>query len=164
MKNFKVIAAAIPSPAVLFVSQWLGLFARTSLTNPTWQNDAENTALGIGAFVALMISILLKDWSNDDLRRYALRFFWATLAAFALCAAISFFSGFGFATLVPDPLLQGIWGFVFVASMVLMIVTVSLGAMSLRDDRPVLFWVLVALCALALLGLGGYLIWTWWRS
>jgi hypothetical protein len=161
MKNFKVIAAAVPSPAVLFVSQWLGLFANTPLTNPTWHNVAENTALAIGAFVSLMMSILLKDWSNDDLRRYAWYFFWATLAAFALCGMISGLSALGFATQIPEALFQGVWAFVFVASMVLTIVTISLGAMSLKDDRPVLFWVLVILCVLAVLGIVGYVVWKW---
>jgi hypothetical protein len=85
MRAFKAIAAIVPGPAVLFVTQWLNLFAATNLTSPEWQTSAEQLSIAGGSFVAVTLSILLRDAQKARLKLWAWIGFVLTLACLGAC-------------------------------------------------------------------------------
>jgi hypothetical protein len=163
MKAFKAISAIVPGPAVLFVTQWLNLFSVTNLTSPEWQTSAERLSLAVGSFVAVILSILLRDAQKPRLKVWAWIGFVLTLVCVGACWGIWFYLG------PPGPGQRGpaepgrwrdVWEGVFVLAMVLLVATISLAALSL-EERSKWFWILVIVSVAALIGIAVYVF--WWR-
>jgi hypothetical protein len=163
MRAFKAIAAIVPGPAVLFVTQWLNLFAATNLTSPEWQTSAEQLSIAGGSFVAVTLSILLRDAQKARLKLWAWIGFVLTLACLGACWGIWFHLG------PPGPgqrapfepgSWRDVWEGIFVLAMILLVATISVAALSL-EERSKWFWILVILPVLALIGIAIYVV--WWR-
>jgi hypothetical protein len=163
MKALKAVAAVTPAPALVIVGKWLALFSATRLAHPEWQESADAIALGVGAFVAVFLCIGLADARKEMVRRWAWVGFVLTLLALAGCWGIWFYLGPPRAgERAPDPVFwRDLWQTLYIAAMVLLIATISLGALSLEQDKPGWFWTIAAVATIVLLvALVGYF---WWR-
>jgi hypothetical protein len=93
MRVFKILGGVLPGPVLIFIGKWLDLFTYTNLTSPVWRYDAQNIALGIGAFVAVVLSIGLNQTRKDTLRVLTWIGFGITLVLLAACWGIWFHLG-----------------------------------------------------------------------
>ncbi len=151
----KVIAAAVPGPAVLFVGEWLDLFTNAGLASPEWQVGAHSAALAIGAFVALVLSILLKSAGGRTLHALAWGLFILTVVALGACLAIRFHlrppTPGGLAVTDPD-FWRELWRLIYIVAMVLLVATVAVASLTLEKKSAVLFWILAALSLTIVMG------------
>src|SRR5262249_7980090 len=143
-KAWKTIAAAVPGPIVLWAGQWFELFSRTHLIYPEWQRDAEDTALALGVFSAISICSTLNGFSRSRLRRLAGYGFLLTVTFLAACWAIWFHLGKGMPS--ADAMFwQDIWKGLYILAMMLLVATISVAALSAREETNKAFWIIVAL-------------------
>jgi hypothetical protein len=133
----------------------------TNLTSPEWQTSAERLSLASGSFVAVVLSILLRDAQKSQLKVWAWIGFFLTLACLGACWTIWFYLG------PPGPGQRGpsepgwwrdIWEGVFVLGMILLVSTISVAALSL-EERSKWFWILVIVPLLALIAIAIYVFW-----
>jgi hypothetical protein len=142
-KTWKNIASVLPGPIVLWAGQWFDLFSRTHLAYPQWVSDAENTALAIGVFTAVLICSTLKNLSNTRLRRLAGCGFVLTIALFVACWAIWFYLGKAMPS--ADAMFwQDVWKGLYIAAMVFLVATISGGVLSAREETNNVFWIIIA--------------------
>jgi hypothetical protein len=154
MKAFKKVAAFVPGPALLFVTQWIGLFSRTPIVHPEWRVEAENFSLGIGVFVAIVLSVILRDWSKEALIKLSGMLFALTLILLASCWGIWLYLGPpNPGEVAPNPVWwQGAWETLYVLATVALVATISSAALSIKEGWPIWFWILVIVCALLVIG------------
>jgi hypothetical protein len=146
-KAWKTIASIVPGPAVVWVGKWLDLFSRTHLTYPEWQDDAQNTAAAVGTFVAIIICLTLNGVRRTLLKWMTLLGSIATLSLLAACWTLWF--QLGKAMPAAEVMLrQDIWKGLYITAMVMMVATISVGALSLREESSKIFWVVVGVAAL----------------
>jgi hypothetical protein len=158
----KAIAAAVPGPAVVFVGKWLELFSVTHIANPEWEDGATRIAVGVGAFIAVILSLVLNgvNVNRDRLVVITLVGFGLTLVFLAGCWGIWYYLG------PPNPgeldsyrpVWQDRWQTAYVFGMIFLITSISTGVLSQRDERPLLFWFVVVFCGLAAIGVIGVII------
>jgi hypothetical protein len=162
MKALKTVAAVVPGLALVFVGKWLALFSTTRLTHPEWQQLADEIALGAGAFVAMFLCIGMAGAPKRRLRLWSWIGFALTLLFLAGCWAVRLYLGPSRpGEIAPDPIFwQSVWQTLYILAMILLIATVTLGALTLKRDKPAWFWVIVVVGALFLvLGIVGFI---WW--
>jgi hypothetical protein len=163
MRAFKAIAAVAPGPAVLFISKWLDAFSRTPLVNPEWRIAADQIALAVGAFVAIFICLVLKDSPTGVLKVLAWVGFTLTISLLVACWLIWIHLGppeFG-ERQADSPWWQDLWETLYVGAMILLVGTISVVALSLKDEKPKWFWALVLVPVVALIFVAAYAF--WWR-
>jgi hypothetical protein len=136
-KLWKTIGTVVPGPAVLLAGKWINLFSATHLTYPDWQEGADLIALAIAAVVAVVLSIALKDASKALI--------WIglvlVLAGLATCWSIWFHLGTPMQA-VDASWFQNVWQGVYIVTMVVLVATITVSALSLRKDKPKAFWML----------------------
>jgi phosphate/sulfate permease len=156
----KKIAAIVPGPAVVFIGKWFELFSSTSLTYPQWQHDAENIALGIGAFIAIVLCLVLKSAPKELLLGLTLTGLVLTLIFLVACLWIYHRLG------TPEPSIsdvrwwQDIWKYAFIAAMVFLVATLTVGGLYEGEAHPWIFWIIFAVIVALLVGVA---VW-WWRG
>jgi hypothetical protein len=160
-KLWKTIGTVVPGPAVLLAGKWIDLFSATHLTYPNWQEDADLIALAVSAVVAVILSIALKDSSKALLKTLIWIGLVLVLAGLATCWAIWFHLGTPMQP-VDASWFQNVWQGVYIVTMVVLVATITVSALSLREDKPKAFWTL-ALGAIVLLAIVGALWFVWWR-
>lgn len=143
----KKIAAIVPGPAVVFIGKWFELFSSTPLGYPQWQHDAENIALLISAFIRAFVrtySGRIRDDLNPPDRCLWIRHRLGT----------------------PEPSIsdvtwwQDIWEYVYIAAMVSLVATITVGGLYEGEAHPVVFWTILAIIVAILIGIAVF----WWRS
>ncbi|UQS16600.1 hypothetical protein [Pseudomonas sp. HS6] len=160
---WKTIAAVIPAPAVLWVAKWLGLFSTTFITLPGWQQDTNDLALAMGTFIAVAIALVYNEASPLALRKKAKWLLFLSIFLIYTCLFIHLYLGKG---MEPDEVIkwQDIWRITYISAMTAIIATITLGALSIRDDGSksiwkkiltALVWTIVFIAVLAAV----YLIW-----
>jgi hypothetical protein len=162
MRNFKAIAAIIPGPALLFVGKWLDLFSRTHLTSPEWEDNAQQLALAVGAFVAVVLSIGLRNAGEVFLKALTWVGFWLTLAGLSACWGIWFYLGPpspGQHAPANPPMWRDVWYALFVTAMVLLVATITVAGLSVEKKNSRWFWILVAVAVLVLIAIAAYVFW-----
>jgi hypothetical protein len=158
MKDLKTVFSILPGPAVLFVTKWLNLFLYTPLVYPNWQKNAENISLAIGSFAAIALCLVYRNAPSKKLVQIGKYLLLATAVGIAICLGLWFILGRAFSNPIAQPL-QDSWFICFVATMTLMVATISIGSLSIRDKRPSRFWPVVVVAALILVaGAFGYLL------
>jgi hypothetical protein len=159
MKALKTIVSVIPGPALVFVGQWMKMLSSTSLANPVWQNAADKIALGLGAILTVFIAIGWADAGKEDLKYYFRVGCGVVIAGLAICW------GTWLALGPPTPgtksldstWWQGFWETVYVVTQATLVGTISVGALSIKEEKPWLFWVKL-IVAVSLVLLVAYLI------
>jgi hypothetical protein len=161
VKALKTVAAVVPGPAVVFVGRWLTLFSATRLVYPEWQQSADAISLGVGAFVAVFLSISMARVRKTLLRRWCWAGFALTLLLLAGCWAVRLHLGpTRPGETAPDPVFwQDVWQTLYILAMILLIATITLGALTLKEDRPGWFWVIVIGALIAILAVAAFI---WW--
>lgn len=160
MKVWKTIATVIPGPAVLFIGKWLDLFSETHLTYPNWQLGAERIAIGASAVVAILLSILLSGVSKEALKGWTWAGFALTILGLAGCWGIWFHLGPSMPA-ADAVWWQDVWQGLYIVTMVLLVATVTLAAMTLQEDKPKTFWWIFVAIIVALLATAAIVF--WWR-
>jgi hypothetical protein len=145
MSALKKITAFVPGPALVYVGQWIDLLSSTVLANPVWQVAADKLALAAGAILTIFISIGWADTSKEILLR---RFYIGcciVVAGFLTCWAIwVHLRPPSPGEISPDSTWwQGVWETAYVFTQSILVCTISVGALSIRDDRSWLFWLKV---------------------
>jgi hypothetical protein len=161
MKALKKVAAFVPGPALLFVTQWIGLFSRTPIVHPEWRVEAENFSLGLGVLLVIVLSFILRDWSKKALIKLCVRLFILTLILLAGCWGIWLYLGPPSpGEVAPNPVWwQGTWETLYVLAMAALVATISSGALSIKEGWPISFWILVIVCVLLVMVIGVYMFW-----
>lgn len=162
MKALKNVSAVVPGLALVFVGKWLELFSTTRLTHPEWQPWADEIALGAGAFVAVFLCIGMGGVPKRKLRFWSWICFTLTLLFLAGCWFVRMNLGPPRpGEIAPDPIFwQGVWQTLYILAMILLIATLTLAALTLKQDKPVWFWVAVCLgAAILVVGIVGFI---WW--
>jgi hypothetical protein len=140
------IVKALPGPVVVYAQSWTSLFASSHLANPEWRIPAENTGVVLGAFVAVVLSLVFGTRPLPSLKIYAIGLFVVTLILFAFCLVIYFLLG------PPAPgertldatWWNEIWKVVYSAAILSLISTISVAVLSQDEGkRPWLIPVLV---------------------
>ncbi len=160
-KLWKTIGTVVPGPAVLLAGKWIDLFSATHLTYPDWQEGADLIALAVAGVVAVVLSIALKDTSKALLKALIWIGLILVLAGLATCWAIWFHLGTPMQP-VDASWFQNVWQGVYIVTMVVLVATITVSALSLREDKPKAFWTL-ALGAIVLLAVAGAIWLVWWR-
>jgi hypothetical protein len=117
----------------------------------------------VGAFVAIVLSITLKEAPKGTLKILAWIGFALTIGCLAACWLVWLHLG------PPEPgkqapespWWQDVWETLYISAMILLVATISVTALSLKEDKPTWFWVLVAVPVLALIVVAVYVF--WWR-
>lgn len=158
MKVWKTIATVVPGPAALFIGKWLDLFSQTHLTYPNWQVGAERIAIGTGAVVAILLSILLSGASKGLLKGLTWAGFALTVLGLAGCWAIWFHLG---PSMPPANAVwwQDVWQGLYIVTMVLLVATITIGAMTLHEDKPKTFWWILIAIVVVLLVVAAVVFW-----
>jgi TRAP-type C4-dicarboxylate transport system permease large subunit len=156
----KKVAAIVPGPAVVFIGKWFELFSSTPLGYPQWQHDAENIALLIGAFIAIVLCLILKSSPKRLLFAFALAGLVLTLVAVAVCLWIRHHLGTPTTSISDVRWWQDIWEYFYIAAMVLLVATITLAGLYEGEAHPWVFWAVFAIIAAILVGIG---VW-WWHS
>ncbi len=164
MKALKTIVAIIPGPALVYVGQWINLLSSTVLAHPVWQVAADRFALGFGTILTLFVSIGWADAPKEVLKR---RFYVGcgiVIVGVIICWVIWLNLGPPPpGAVAPNPTWwQGVWETVYVFTQSILVATISIGALSIREDKPWLFW-FKAIIAVLLAVLVIYLIFFWHR-
>jgi hypothetical protein len=155
----KKIAAIVPGPAVVFIGKWFELFSSTPLGYPQWQHDAENIALLISAFIAIVLCLILRSAPRGLLLGLTLAGLVLTLIFLVACLWIRHRLG------IPEPSIsdvrwwQDIWEYVYIAAMVFLVATITVGGLYEGEARPWVFWIIFASIVAILVGIV-----VWWRS
>jgi cytochrome bd-type quinol oxidase subunit 2 len=149
---FKSLSAVTPGLATLFVARYLNLFVITRIAYPNWQDDAEKISLATGVFVASAICLIYRDRSKKDLRKLAKQLLWSTILGLAVCLVCWFILGRAFANSLAQPI-QDFWFISFVTTMTLMVATIAVGALSIKEQDRSKFW-LIVIAALVLIIIG----------
>ena len=150
MKPLKSIIAIVPGPALVFVGQWINLLSSTVIADPGWQVAADQIALGLGAILTIFISIGWADLPKEKLKS---RFFAgcaAVVIGVAICWCIWLYLGPPApGTVAPNPTWwQGLWETMYVLTQIALVATISIGALSIKEDKPGLFWFIVVAAVL----------------
>jgi uncharacterized membrane protein len=159
-KLWKTIGTVVPGPTVLLAGKWIDLFSATHLTYPDWQEGADLIALAVAAVVAVVLSIALKDTSKALLKALIWIGLILVLAGLATCWAIWFHLAHRCSPLTRAGFKM--WQGVYIVTMVVLVATITVSALSLREDKPKAFWTL-ALGAIVLLAVAGAIWLVWWR-
>jgi hypothetical protein len=159
--NLAAIRRGLPGPAIAAANAWLALFLQTPLTDPTWEMSASHTSSAIGAFLAVALSILLKDTPRPWLRVCAWIGVLLTLAGLWGCWHYSQELDRAIADIAEVKRLQNYWMWTYIATMVVLICTVTLSVMSLEETKPRLV-VVIAIVALIVLLVVAVSIIIWW--
>jgi len=163
MKALKSVAAVVPGPALVFVGKWLSLFSATRLTHPEWQQSADAISLSVGAFVAIFLCIGIAGKRKTVLRRWSWIGFGLTLFFLAGCWFVRLHLGpprLGEAA--PDPTFwQNLWQTFYILAMILLITTITLGALTLKEDKPGWFWIIVIGALIGALAVAAFV---WWSN
>jgi hypothetical protein len=157
MKKVKAFAAVLPGLAVPSISSWLDLFLDTRLAHPNWEADARNTALALGAFVAIAICILDSEKGRKKLLSRSYSYFIATIVLVVACLCFYVALGWGITNAYAG-ILQDFWFLTFIAMLVVMIATIAEASLYLKDEQSKLFWIIVLVSGLLLIGLIAYLV------
>jgi hypothetical protein len=132
MNAFKVVAACVPGPIVLWLNAWLDLFSGTALSHPKWEHEAHLWAAAIGSFVSLVVVLFLRRTAQKRLKILGMIAFAVALLAFAFCAKYWLLLGEGMEASRALQL-QDRWEIAFVLGMTSVSATVTLGAMYARE-------------------------------
>jgi hypothetical protein len=159
--DLAAIRRGLPGPAVAVANAWLALFLQTPLTDPTWEMAASHTSSAIGAFVSVVLSILLKDVSRERLKWLAWLGLVLTVAALWGCWHFSRELDAAIGDRNEIVRLGEYWKWTYIAAMVVLICTVTLAVMSLEQTKPRwVFWIAVA--ALIILVAAAIGLFIWW--
>lgn len=160
-KLWKTIGSVVPGPAVLLAGKWINLFSATHLTYPDWQEDADRIAIGAAAVVAVALAIALKDTSKAILKALVWVGLALVLAGLVICWLIWFHLG---KPMQPEDALwfQNMWEGIYITTMVTLVATITVGALSLREDKPKTFWTIAIISALIVIGLA-MAVFAWWH-
>ena len=155
MNGLKAFAAILPGLVVHSISSWLNLFVFTRLAYPNWAVEAQDVSLALGAFVAIAICLMDAEKQPREIISRTKALFTATVVALAFCWILYFILGRGVTNAYAD-LLQDVWFFVFIIGMALVVATIAEGSLSLRDERSILFWIIVAVSGVIFAAIAGY--------
>lgn len=147
----------VPGPFVLWVGKWLDLFSRSNLTYPGWQSEAQNTALALGAVAAILTGLIFGKATQSRLRMLTIVGTVITFIFIASCWLIWHLLGKGMPPSQAKSL-QDLWEGVYIASMVLLVVTITMGALSLGQTKRKMTWIMVSLIVFAILLIGAYFV------
>ena len=146
--NLRVLRDWFPGPAVLFCSQWLGLFSKTQLAHPVWEVSASDLALAISAVVAVILSLLWRGLPQNSLRRRASWFAILGITGLATCWILYVLLGRGMASETAS-VLQEIWKVAYVVAMVSLVSSITTGVMALEEKKPsYVFWIVLILAGI----------------
>jgi hypothetical protein len=156
VRAFKSIAAVVPGVALAFVNQWVGLFSRTPIPLPKWREEANDLATAIGVFAAIGICILWRNREKSELIIRGKVLFFTTIGLIILCAALLFWLG-----RPPDEytnIIQEVLKWLYVCTLVFVIATIAMMALSL-DESSKVFWTVVIASAVVVVLIGAYFVW-----
>jgi hypothetical protein len=151
--NWKSFSYWVPGPIAFFVAKWVGLFSQTTLAHPRWEVNANNDALAIGAVTTAILSFLLRGSSKRRLKVFAVIGFVAVIVGIAACLYFWFWLG----AAMPERdvrQLQDYWRITYTATLVVLVATISIGAVSATgraDSNKKWMWVSVVLGSALLL-------------
>jgi hypothetical protein len=142
MNLFKLVAACVPGPIVLWLNAWLDLFSGTALSHPKWEHGAHLWAAAIGSFVSMVIVLFLRRTAQKHLKVLGIIAFAVALLSFAGCVR--------YWLLLGQPMeasralqLQDRWEIAFVVGMTSVSATVTLGAMYAREkNKKLAMWII----------------------
>ena len=134
MNLFKVVAACVPGPIVLWLNAWLDLFSGIALSLPKWEHEAHLWAAALGSLSSLVVVLFLRSTAKKRLRILGITAFAVALLAFAC--------GVRYWLLLGEPMeashalqLQDRWEIAFVVGMTSVSATVTLGALYAREQN-----------------------------
>lgn len=152
-KLWKTVGTVVPGPALLFAGKWIELFSATQLSYPGWAAAADRLALGISTAVAVLLSVALKDTSKPVLKGLLWAGFLLFIVGILACSIFWFRLG---SPMSPADVsrLQTFWEAAYVATLVDLVATITVAALSLREDKPKWFWALVVATVLLAVAIG----------
>jgi hypothetical protein len=150
MKALKTIAAFVPGPCLVFVGQWINLLSSTVLANPTWQASADKLALALATILTFFIIIGTVEVRKEILKR--LFFVGCGLVVLGIVTCWSVWLHLGPpspGSIAPDPTpWQGFWETAYILTQGTLVATISIGALSINEDKPWLFWLISAVAVI----------------
>jgi hypothetical protein len=144
MKALKTIAAFVPGPCLVFVGQWINLLSSTVLANPTWQVSADKLALALATILTFFIIIGTVEVRKEILKRLFFVGSGAVVLGIAICWGVWLHLGPpSLGSTAPDPTAwQMVWETAYILTQGFLVATISIGALSINEDKPWLFWLL----------------------
>jgi hypothetical protein len=160
---FRFLRAFVPGQIVAVGAQWIGLFSGTHLTYPQWEANASNLALAIGSALAAIASLLLKGWPKPRLAIATSSV--AAIFVIGVCLCLYHYHLLG-REMSPEHAsdLQDQWEFIFIATMVSLILAITIGAIFVEQDASRGWRVFWSVCAVGgILLLAANLAWLIWH-
>jgi hypothetical protein len=114
----------------------------------------------ISAFITIVLCFILKSASRGLLLGLTLAGFVMTLILLIACLWIRHRLG------TPEPSIsdvtwwQDIWEYVYIAAMISLVATITVGGLYEGEAHPVVFWTILAIIVAILIGIAVF----WWRS